>query len=82
MALVRLQKVLADAGIASRRASEQLILDGRVSVDGIQITELGSKVDPEISKVEVDGEAIATVKTKVYLAFNKPMGVLSTMSDP
>ena len=82
MALVRLQKVLADAGIASRRASEQLILDGRVSVDGIQITELGSKVDPEISKVEVDGEAIASVKTKVYLAFNKPMGVLSTMSDP
>ena len=82
MALVRLQKVLADAGIASRRASEQLILDGRVSVDGIQITELGSKVDPEISKVEVDGEAITTSKTKVYLAFHKPIGVLSTMSDP
>ncbi len=82
MALVRLQKVLADAGIASRRASEQLILDGRVSVDGLQITELGSKVDPEISKVEVDGEAITTSKTKVYLAFHKPIGVLSTMSDP
>jgi len=82
MTLARLQKVLADAGIASRRASEQLILDGRVSVDGIQITELGTKVDPEISKVEVDGEAIKVVKTKVYLAFHKPVGVLSTMTDP
>jgi len=82
MTLARLQKVLADAGIASRRASEQLILDGRVSVDGIQITELGTKVDPEISKVEVDGEAIRVVKTKVYLAFHKPVGVLSTMTDP
>ena len=82
MALIRLQKVLADAGIASRRASEQLILDGRVSVDGVQILELGSKVDPEISKVEVDGESISTKKTNVYLAFHKPIGVLSTMSDP
>jgi len=74
--------VLADAGIASRRASEQLILDGRVSVDGVQITQLGSKVDPEISKVEVDGESISTKKTNVYLAFHKPIGILSTMSDP
>jgi len=82
MSLIRLQKVLADAGIASRRASEQLILDGRVSVDGIQIRELGSKVDIEISKVEVDGEAINLKKTKVYLAFHKPVGILSTMSDP
>ena len=82
MALIRLQKILADAGIASRRASEKLILEGRVSVDGVQITELGSKVDPEISKVKVDGEAISTKKHNVYLAFNKPAGVLSTMSDP
>lgn len=82
MALIRLQKVLADAGIASRRASEQLILDGRVSVDGVQILQLGSKVDPEISKVEVDGESVSTKKTNVYLAFHKPVGVLSTMSDP
>ena len=82
MGLIRLQKILADAGIASRRASEQMILDGRVSVDGSQIFELGSKFDPEISKVEVDGEAIKSSKTKTYLAFYKPRGVISTMSDP
>ena len=79
---VRLQKVLADAGVASRRASEELILSGRVSVDGVQVQQLGVKIDPEISIVEVDGEAINTKKTNVYLAFNKPAGVLSTMSDP
>ncbi len=82
MSLIRLQKILADAGIASRRASEQLILDGRVSVDGNQIFELGIKFDPEISKVEVDGEAIKVNKVKTYLAFYKPRGVISTMSDP
>ena len=82
MAMVRLQKILADAGIASRRASETLISEGRVSVDGIQIFELGSKFDPEISKVEVDGESIKLTKTKTYLAFYKPRGVISTMSDP
>jgi len=82
MSLIRLQKVLADAGVASRRASEQLILEGRVSVDGVQIRELGTKIDPEISQVEVDGESVSRKKTKVYLAFNKPMGILSTMSDP
>ena len=79
---VRLQKVLADAGVASRRASEELILSGRVSVDGVQVQQLGVKIDPEISIVEVDGEAIKIKKTNVYLAFNKPAGVLSTMSDP
>ena len=82
MSEVRLQKVLADAGVASRRASEELILSGRVSVDGVQVQQLGVKIDPEISIVEVDGEAIKTKKTNVYLAFNKPAGVLSTMSDP
>jgi len=82
MAEIRLQKILADAGVASRRGSEELILAGRVSVDGKQITELGSKFDPEISIVEVDGEKIKSNKTKTYLAFYKPRGVLSTMTDP
>ena len=58
MSLIRLQKVLADAGVASRRASEELILDGRVSVDGRVIRELGTKIDPINSIVKVDGEAI------------------------
>lgn len=82
MPLIRLHKVLAEAGVASRRASEELILEGRVSVDGIQILELGYKIDPEISVVAVDGETITNNKSKSYLAFYKPAGVLSTMSDP
>jgi len=82
MALIRLQKILADAGIASRRGSEELIVEGRVSVDGVAITELGSKFDPENVKLEVDGEAIKSNKTNTYLAFYKPRGVISTMSDP
>ena len=82
MGVIRLQKILADAGIASRRGSEELILSGRVSVDGNQITELGSKFDPEISVVEVDGEKIKSNMDKTYIAFYKPRGVLSTMTDP
>ena len=82
MAEVRLQKVLADAGVASRRSSEELIAQGRVSVNGIQITELGVKVNPETANIEVDGETIRVSKSKTYLAFHKPAGVISTMSDP
>jgi 23S rRNA pseudouridine2605 synthase len=79
---IRLQKVLADAGVASRRKAEEMILDGRVMVDGTIILTLGTKVDPKKSKVVVDGEAITEQKTKIYLALNKPRGVLSTLSDP
>lgn len=82
MALVRLQKVLADAGVASRRASEILISEGRVSVDGQQVWELGTKVDPETANIEVDGETISSKKTNTYLLFHKPAGVISAMSDP
>jgi 23S rRNA pseudouridine2605 synthase len=82
MAQIRLQKYLAESGVASRRACEKLILDGKVKVDGKIIRILGSKVDPEISKVEVEGKAISQKKTNLYIAFNKPRGVLSTMSDP
>ena len=78
----RLQKVLADAGVASRRKAEELILEGRVVVDGKVIRTLGVKVDPAKSQVMVDGEAINKVKTKIYLALNKPRGILSTLSDP
>lgn len=82
MAEMRLQKFLAEAGVASRRASEELILAGRVSVDGEQVKTLGSKVNPENSIVMVDGEAVALKKSKTYIAFYKPRGILSTMSDP
>jgi len=80
--LVRLQKALAEAGVASRRACEELITDGRVSVNGVQITVLGTKVDPINDELSVDGETINTNKSKTYVIFNKPAGVLSTMSDP
>lgn len=80
--LIRLQKVLADAGIASRRGSEALIAEGRVTVDGEPVLEMGRKIDPKINKVQVDGETIKLKKSKTYLAFHKPAGVISTMSDP
>lgn len=82
MAQIRLNKIIADAGVASRRAADQLILEGRVSVDGKVISELGNKFDPEISEIKVDGESLINNKSKTYLAFNKPSGVISTMSDP
>jgi len=80
--LTRLNKIIADAGIASRRAADQLILDGRVTVDGSVVIELGGKYDPEINEVKVDGESLSISKSKTYLAFHKPAGIISTMSDP
>lgn len=77
----RLQKVLARAGVASRRAAEQLIAAGRVRVDGRVVTELGTKVDPRRSRVEVDGERVFA-EDLVYVVLNKPKNVVSTMSDP
>ena len=82
MGLIRLNKIIADAGIASRRAADQLILDGRVSVDGSVVIELGGKYDPEINEIKVDGESLSISKSKTYLAFHKPAGIISTMSDP
>ncbi len=78
---IRLQKVLSQAGIASRRAAEKLILDGRVEVDGRVVTELGTRVDPDASVIRVDGARIVVDESQVYLALNKPRGMLSTMSD-
>ncbi len=81
MAEQRLQKVLAAAGIASRRASEELIVQGRVEVNG-EIAELGRKVDPEVDVVTVDGERINIDPERVYVMLNKPQGVVTTLDDP
>lgn len=78
---VRLQKVLAAAGIGSRRACEVLIAEGRVSVDGLGEAELGTRVDPETAVIRIDGERINVRQDMVYLVLNKPRGVLSAMSD-
>ncbi len=79
---VRLQRVLAHAGIGSRRACEELIEQGRVEVDGERVRVQGMKVDPETAVIRVDGIRVVTQPDKVYLALNKPAGVVSTMSDP
>jgi len=79
---VRLQKVLASAGVGSRRACEQLIAAGRVSVGGSVVTELGVRVDPATAVIHVDGMRLQLDTTRVYLALNKPRGVVSTMHDP
>ncbi|MEJ3748023.1 pseudouridine synthase [Actinomycetes bacterium KLBMP 9797] len=76
----RLQKVLASAGVASRRASEDLIARGRVTVDG-KVARLGDKVDPRASVIHVNGERVVTDSRLVYLAMNKPRGVVATMAD-
>jgi 23S rRNA pseudouridine2605 synthase len=76
----RLQKVMAAAGIGSRRASEELIAAGRVTVNG-KVAELGDRANAETDEIIVDGERIVTDAKKVYLAINKPAGVVSTMSD-
>ena len=78
---VRLQKVLADAGVASRRASEQLIDEGRVSVDGAVVRTQGRRVDPQTAVIRVDGERIPAGTGQVFLAVNKPLGTVSTMAD-
>jgi 23S rRNA pseudouridine2605 synthase len=78
---IRLQKVLSQAGIASRRVAEQMILAGRVEVDGQVVTELGTRVDPSVSVIHVDGARVVLDDTLMYLALNKPKGMQSTMSD-
>ena len=79
---VRLQKVLASAGLGSRRACEGLIAAGRVSVDGQVVTELGVRVDPRTAAIHVDGMRVQLDGSLVTLALNKPKGVVSTMHDP
>lgn len=79
---IRLQKLLSTAGVASRRASEQLILEGRVTVNGIVVRELGSKADPAHDDVRVDGRRIRTDVRQRYILMYKPRGYVTTRSDP
>jgi 23S rRNA pseudouridine2605 synthase len=78
----RLQKILARAGVASRRKAEQLIVEGRVAVNGRVITELGSKADLSTDHIKVDGKLLRPPRRMVYLAFHKPRGVVTTVADP
>jgi len=78
--MVRLQKFLADAGVASRRAGERFILDGRVTVNGDVVRRLGTRVDPLHDRVTVDGQAVR-VQRKLYLALNKPRGCVCSRKD-
>jgi 23S rRNA pseudouridine2605 synthase/16S rRNA pseudouridine516 synthase len=78
---VRLQKVLAHAGVASRRVVEDMITAGRIVVNGVTVTELGRRIDPERDLVSVDGQAVQLDTEKRYVMLNKPVGVISTMRD-
>lgn len=78
---VRLQKALANAGVASRRVIEQYIVEGRIRVNGTTVTELGTRIDPETDLIDVDGTAVQLDVSKRYVMLNKPTGVVSTMRD-
>ena len=80
--LIRLQKLLAQSGVASRRKCEELMLEGAVEVDGEVVTRLGTKVDPRTAVIRVEGRRLPPISAHVYLVLNKPRGVVSTMSDP
>ena len=80
--LIRLQKLLATSGVASRRKCEELMLAGEVEVDGEVVTRLGTKVDPTTAVIRVSGKRLPPASPNVYLVLNKPRGVVSTMSDP
>ena len=82
MAAERLQKIIAAAGIASRRRAEELISSGRVSVNGRVVSELGSKADPESDHIRVDGKLLRGPERHVYLVLNKPKGYVTTVTDP
>jgi 23S rRNA pseudouridine2605 synthase len=82
MAEERLQKILSQAGVASRRHSEQLMLEGRVTVNGTVVTELGSKADLERDHIKVDGRLLRPPKHMVYIALHKPDSSVTTVSDP
>ena len=78
----RLQKILAAAGVASRRKAEEIITAGRVSVNGAVVTELGTKADPETDEIKVDGKPLKKSRALLYFLLNKPKGYVTTVSDP
>ncbi len=78
----RLQKLLSQAGVASRRLAEELIVQGRVQVNGVTVTELGTKADPGADEIKVDGRRIRTDTRKRYILLHKPRGYMTTRSDP
>src|SRR3546814_11591527 len=80
--LVRLQKHLAQSGVASRRKCEEIMLDGLVEVDGEIVTRLGTKIDPSTAVIRVSGKRLPPISPHVYLVLNKPRGVVSTISHP
>lgn len=82
MAEERLQKILSRAGVASRRKAEQLMVEGRVTVNGQTVTELGSKADPERDVIRVDGRRLPTRRRLLHLALNKPKNCVTTLHDP
>ena len=82
MSQMRLQKYLSTAGVCSRREGEKYIQDGRVAVNGVVVTQLGTKVDPETDRVEVDGKSIGLKQDTVYIALNKPKGYVTSCSHP
>lgn len=78
----RLQKIISAAGVASRRAAENLIITGRVTVNGIVVTELGSKADPARDTISVDGKLLSVPSRKLYILLYKPVGYMTTLDDP
>ncbi len=82
MAAERLQKIIAAAGVASRRKAEEMIRSGRVAVNGQLVTELGSKADPEQDHIRVDGKLLHGAERHVYVVLNKPRGYVTTVTDP
>jgi len=78
----RIQKVIAQAGIASRRAAEKMVLEGRITINGMRLAEPGAKVDPEQDEIRIDGRLIAVAASKIYLLLNKPRGYVTTLDDP
>jgi len=78
----RIQKIIAQAGVASRRAAEKMILEGRVQINGLRIAEMGVIADPDKDDIRVDGRLISVAESKIYLLLNKPRGYVTTLDDP